>query len=509
MKPPSYFLPALVLALSACSDETAGPEPAPEGIACPLTERVRLASPPGGFTPGDLYYDLRLVGDHLLFTFDGPDDPGRTYWHTSRCGGEVEEFTSLPPGMVLHAVVATDAGPALYALDPLDGQAFLLDRLDVPGFDEPSPILGLPALFPLGHGMLGSGQRRYADFSAANEGGHAWSAAGIGAITWKLFTHAGDPDVPALQVGAAILDIAHADDHLLVHDDDGTVRRFDPLTGASTTLLTGVRHVSFSPDRTRAIWQQIGDDQVETVYLRDLGAGTDREIAVNDFAQQSWGRFLSGDGLGRDAGEWSWTRDGAFAAMKGLDDTLVAAVRTDTGEPLELPAHVRLVEPMTSLFRLELADPTERVDALWDPATGSTRVWHRGPVTPKLLRDDGTTAELVVFDAADEVTGRLVVLDLATGESTELLSSFSTTSGRLADGVYLYRTIRDFVPLTMSGQARVEVATYDLAFADPATQLYTPIADDISALAFVPDEALILLDAHGDDPGVWAVPYPE
>lgn len=509
MRPPSHFLPALLLALATCHDDTAGsPAPAPEGIACPLTERVRLASPPGDFKPADLYYALHRVGDHLLFTFDGPDDPARTYWHTSRCGGEVEEFTSLPPGLQPNSLAATDTGPVVYALDP-DGKVFIIDRLDVPDFDEPREVSGIPAIRLVLPGFFSITSRRYVAFSNAKDGGQGWSAAGIGAISRALFTHTGDPDVPALQVGAAVINTFYFDDHLIVHDDDGTVRRFDPRTGASTTLLTGVRHVSLSPDTTRAIWQELGDDQSERVFLRDLDAGTDIEIAVNDFTQQSWGRLPPGANIDGDAGRWTWTKDGAFAALSGPDSTFVAAVRTDTGAPLEIPAHAYHRDPLTSHFTLILADPTDSVDAVWDPASGNVRVWHRGPVAPKYVHDDATAAEYFLPDSKDSYDGRLVRVDLATGTSTEVLPRYSWHSGPLTDNLSLYRTLRGYVPLATTELGEVSALVYDLAFADATTQRYYPIADNVSALALVPDEGLIVLDAHGEAPGVWAVPYPK
>ncbi len=507
MRPPSFFLPTLVLALAACNDDTAGlPEPAPEGLACPLTERVRLASPPAGFTPANLYYALHRVGDHLLFTFDGPDDPARTYWHTSRCGGPVEAFTSLPPSTVLTDMANTDAGPVLYAIDP-DGQVFLVDRLDVPGFDEPLAIPGLPAIRLVFPEFFPNSSRRYVPFSTTSRDGLGWSAAGIGGITRALFTHTGDPDIPALQVGAATVRTFPFDDHLLVHDDDGTVRRFDPFTGASEPQMTGVRHIAYLPGSTRAIWQELGDDQSERVFLRDLAAGTDVEIAVNDFAQQSWHR--GDDGTSGDAGLWTWTDDGAFAAMKGPDDTLVAAVRTDTGAPLAIPDHIAYRRSLTRHIQLTLADPTDHVDGLWDPATGGLRIWYRGPVKPRVLRDDGASAEVLIPDLDDFRTGRLVRVDLATGTSTELLPRFSIYSGRLTDDLYLFRTPRRDVSLAMTELGQWQTTSMDLAFVDPTTQLYTPIAGEITAMAILPDEALYILDAHGDDPGVWAVPYPE
>ena len=512
MRPPSHFLPALLLALAACHDDTAGaPAPAPEGIACPLTERVRLASPPGDFEPADLFYALYRVGDHLLFTFDGPDDPARTFWHTSRCGGEVEEFTSLPPGLQPNSLAATDAGPVVYALDP-DGKVFLVDRLDVPGFDAPREVSGIPAIRLVLPGFFPTSDRRYATFFNVNDGGQGWSAAGIGAVTTALFTHAGDPDVPALQVGAAVVNTFYFDDHLIVHDDDGTVRRFDPRTGASTTLLTGVRHVSLSPDTTRAIWQELGDDQSERVFLRDLDSGIDREIAVNDFAQQSWSRLPPEANVDTSprAGSWTWTKDGAFAALRGPDDTLVAAIRTDTGAPLEIPAHIQHGTSLTRHFTLILADPTDSVDAVWDPASGNVRVWHRGLVAPKYVHDDATAAEYFLPDFKDALDGRLVRVDLATGTSTEILPRYSWHSSRLADDLYLHREQRGYILLEEFSDGGGWFATVDdLAFADATTQRYYPIADNVSALAIVPDEGLIVLDAHGEDPGVWAVPYPK
>ena len=496
--------------LPACHDASP-PEAAPEGIACPLTERVRLASPPGDFEPGNFFYSLHRLGDHLLFSFERADGDERIFWHTSRCGGPVEEYTTLPAGLLPYQAIAVDDAPILYAIDHT-GQVFVADRFVSPEFDAPRPVTGLPSIEP-GLPVLAASPRGYATFSVVIHSSLVGPAAGIGGSIHARYAHTGDPDVPALELGAATVSAALFDDHVFILDDDGALRRIDPSTGAGETLQTGVRYMTVSPDGRKLIWQELGDDKTESVYLRDLATGIDLGIAVNDFAARSWGRNPtdpSAPSIGLDAGLWSWTGDGAYAAQIGPEGTAVAAVRTDTGETLPIPSHTDLRFALVSHFMLDLGDEAEHVSAIWNPATGDVIEWHRGPVRPALKRYDATSAEFLLRESEDPYSdGSLVRVDLATGTTTERLPRFSLSSFSLDEDLYLYAARSQTVSIPSFDDGMWETNSYNLAFADPATRLYTPIADDVTALAIVPDEALYILDAHGEDPGVWAVPYPK
>ncbi len=129
----------------------------------------------------------------------------------------------------------------------------------------------------------------------------------------------------------AISRFHHDEEHLLFHDDDGTVRIVDAMTRDDEIVHTGVRYIANNYDRKYFIWQAIVDDQVEPVYRHDFATGEDLQIAVNDFAAQSW---RSSD---RDVGEWLFTEPGTAAAMLGPGEVFVTAVDLKTGEPLAIP----------------------------------------------------------------------------------------------------------------------------------------------------------------------------
>ncbi len=510
MRPPSRWLfLALAPTLLACNAEP--PSGAAENIACPLTERVRLASAPGDFDAGDVFYALHLVGDHLLFTFERVDSDERVYWHTPRCGGPLAEFTSLPAGMLPLQTVQTPGGPVLYSQDT-QGVVHVADRLDVDGFDEPRPVTGLPAL-PLGYPLASQNPRDFALFQrTSNPYAQVRGVAGLSGSTKELHAHGGDPDAPSVRLGdAVVMSLTTVDDRLYLLDDDGTLRRVDPTTGASETLQTDVRYAAFSPDGQRAIWQELGDDTSEPVHLRDLATGIDLEIATNDFARDSWNRKeVPGEPepYFRDIGTWVWTQDSAYAAQIGPEGALVAAVRADTGEPLVLPAHVGVASPLSHHFTLTLADPFEQVRAHWDPATGALVEWHRGPTSPSLRHSDDATADYMIPDPELLDRGPLVRVDLATGAVTELLPQISQFSLRLAPDRYINAPLNAEVIVAAVDAGTLATYSQNYSLVDLATDTYFPLADDITGHALLPD-SLIVLDAHGPDPGVWAIPFPK
>ncbi len=157
-----------------------------------------------------------------------------------------------------------------------------------------------------------------------------------------------------------------------------------------------------------------------------------------------------------------------------------------------------------------LADPTDHVDALWTPDTGDLVVWHRGPTTPKFkYQDPAGWADVLIPDPGRPELGRLVRLDLTTGVTTDLLPRLSTTSGRVRDDLYVEQTPQTSIDVPIDGLgSSLGGRAYGLRFADVATGIFYPIADDITGVAAIPDEGLVYLDAHGPDPGVWAVPFP-
>ncbi|MBZ5714556.1 hypothetical protein [Nannocystis pusilla] len=499
----STRLAALTALVAACHEPV---RDVPEALAgaCPIDQPTRLvAAPPGFVADPDTWYGLHRFGDQLLFTFDALDDPGRVYWRLDRCDGELAEFPSLAPGLHNPFSIATPAGRVLYANDAL-GARHVVDRLDVAGDDEPRPVPGLPQGTALN--FTGELSSPFATFAFRQEGSaRVYLAAGLGGETRAIYTHAGDVDVPALLLGDAVVDYALLGDALLLHDDSGELRRVDPLTGASEPLLAGVRH--FTPIRAdpgKVLWQELGDDVAETIFLRDLATGADVAVAVNDFAQSSWFRDPEQPELGRVL----VTADGSVAALPGPGGPLVAAARLDTGAALAVPAHREPRGSFGGEFNLVLADEPEHVEALWDPLTGALREWYRGPAGDlRLRRVDGDSVEYFATDPGTSYTGVLWRVDLATGARRQLVARASSSAARLADDRYFLAFYGRQLPgAPFDGSRHAGAYAYDLKLVDPSDGLYTTIAEGVTALASLSDEGLVYLAPHGDEPGVWAYP---
>jgi hypothetical protein len=498
-------LATLPLLLAACGDELVAPDPLVS--ACPLVAPVRLAAPPAGWSRrAARTYPFRVLGDRLLYSFDEPDDPDPAYWLVHRCGGAPRRFTTFVPGMRLPLALDTDAGPLVYAVDR-DRRHVLLDRLDVPGFDVPRPIADLPSYDVPGASAHEAG---FVLFARVNRPpGDAFEAADVGAASYVMHTHDGDPDAPALPLGDDVVSLAHRDGRVLVLTDDGLLREVDPLTGDDELLQSRVRYFTLSPDHRRLIWQALGDDDAEPVFLRALdrrprlaatGGGHDRQIAVNEFAARSWNRA---PGYGRDVGRWSWTDDSSAAALIGLDGTFVAAVRADTGEPLDIPEHREQRGPLGDGFVLVLPSADTQVLALWRPLTGVMRVWYRGPtdaaVTPRAL--DGDTLDYFLADAADPEVGSLRRIDLRTGALHQRVPRIGQHYEQLDDRRYFTAIRAEPV------HAGVAVRwTYDLLVFDADTRVYTTIAERVDDFARAPDQGIFYLDSRGPDPGLWVAP---
>lgn len=490
----------LLLALSSCGPE-APAEPVAEG-ACPITAPTRLVAAPAGFEPvEEVEYGLYRFGDDILYTFDRHDDPDREYWRLNRCTGEAEPYPSLAPGLHNPYVVDTPAGRVLYGNDDA-GRPYVIDRFDEPGADEARPVLGLPT------GASASSSRAphatFFLFWTYLSDEVLFNATGVGASTYAVYTHLGDPDVPALLLSDRLLRAYYFDDtHSLIHEEGGEVHLVDERTGERELVLTGVRHLSYGFDGRTFLWQALGDDDVEPVYLHHLDTGEDVQIAVNDFAALSWNR-----GEHRYTGEWKWIepKAGFAAAMIGPDNRYVAAVRVDTGEALEVPEHLEQRWVFADQFRLVIARDGHEVEALWDPRTGEVREWYPdASVKPALRSIDGDIVEYFVRNPGEHDRGSLWRVDLATGQTVRLLSGIGSNPRRVGETQYFVETPRARIP----GPPGADFVHWfsDLELIDVASGERRSIAEKVSAFVGVP-EGLIVLDAFGAEPGLWAHPLP-
>lgn len=502
---PAHFV-ALCSLVAACGEPVSD---VPEALAgaCPVREPARLvAAPPGFVADLDTWYGLHVLGDHVLFTFDALDDPERVYWRLDRCTGDLAEFTSLAPGLHNPHAIPTEGGLVLYANDAL-GTDYIVDRLDVPGDDEARPVAGLPAQLG-GWSSPNVSPYPFAVFPEPHRSDRGAFAAGIGGTTWTYYTHAGDAQAPALALGHTIVNLTPVDAagrRFYLHDDDGQVHRIDPRTGDREPVLTGVRHLTRVGELDRLIWQELGDDIAETIYLRDLATGEDTPIAVNDFAQRSW--YRDPDQL--DLGRLHLNTPATVAVLPGPERTLVAAARTDTGAALEIPAHHTYLGGFDHRFNLLLADDPERVEALWDPLTGEVREWYRGPAIDATLRSFvGDLVEYYAPDPGNGEAGTIWRVDLATGAREQLVTRASRYLRELGGGRWFLDFIERRLPgPPLSGSSYISAFARDLKLLDAGDGRYTVIAEDVPAFSFLPDDdGLVYLDVHGDQPGVWVHP---
>ncbi|MDC0717215.1 hypothetical protein [Nannocystis bainbridge] len=491
------------LALLACREPTSH-DPEVLAQACSVTEPARIvAAPPGFVAAPDAWYGLHVLGDDLLFTFDRLDDPRRTYWRLDRCTGELAPFPSLAPGLHNPYAITTDAGRIAYANDAL-GTHYLVDRLDIAGDDEPRPVPGLPE--QLGGLQWGLSELPFVLHVERHASEHGAYAAGIGGATHTLYRHDGDPDVPAVALGEFVQQVRIDGDDTRRHvlRDDGELHRLDLLTGDSERLLTGVRHFHPLAQPDRMIWQELGDDLAETIYVHDFATGDDLALAVNDFTQKSWWR----DPEEGDLGGVQPSADGSLLALPGPGRVLVALVRTADAEAFTIPEHRRFLGFRDLQVILLTEEAPERVLALWDPIGGRLREWYRGPqVTVALRRVDGDQVEYFEADPGGSAVGTLWRVDLTTGARERLLTRSTAAPAALADGRYfLAFERRQLAGPPLSGSSYLGAAARDLKLVDPATGLYTTIADDVTAYASLADDGLVYFAPQGPEPGVWVHP---
>ena len=259
---------------------------------------------------------------------------------------------------------------------------YVVDRLDEPGADVPKPVAGL---------------------TLASEGDAPWSieswehgplfvrgtigttptasAAGVGASTREILTLGPTPDAPAVLLGKDIVHTFHHGEQIGVHTDDGAAFLYDQVTGIKTPLVDNARWVSMVAlgERSLLLVQDMGDDLAEPVRLVDLETGESRQVTVNDFVQDSFGR----DPEHATAGTWT--------AVNG--------------------------------------------DDAWYPATGEVHEWYRGP-QPEFGRNMLTwrDGKLEYTTEISDGVYRVSQIDETTGETTVVLPRRGASWGELADG---------------------------------------------------------------------------
>jgi hypothetical protein len=474
------------LALAACLAEPPD-EPA---AACPLTAPVRLAAPPEGWRledsgPPSL---VSVTPEQLVYTFGFTLQQGVEYWQIAPCGGEPRlALWSAQPHLQRLVDIDTPAGPVSYWRD-LIAEQVLMTREDLA---EPRQVVGLP------RGELRAwwwpGQALFLQDQRPGVG----QAAGIGAPTQIVHAHDGDPERPALRLVDDVVEFTGQDDDLLVLRDDGELLRIDPATGDAAAVLAGVR--AFALHDQTLVWQALGDDRSEPMYLRRLDTGDEVLLGLNDFCPLSWGRDPTS--LFSPAGRWYFHADHRVLVLAGPEGGLARAHWADTGAVITIPAHDLASVVADGVFAL-LSQPTPDtlIHTLWEPATGAQHEWYRGPTSaaPRLFAYDGAAIEYLVVDDALVDVGSLWRLDLASGERTEVLPRMRPVYRPLDDG----RWIVAFPSAGLSSFVDLVVVDRD----DRSYDLFAAAVYDPRPL--VSGDGYAYFDLLGPEPGLWVTPIP-
>lgn len=490
------LLGAALLGL-ACNGDTTGDDGVSPNL-CNIDEPTRLLAAPDDWRLDEsgTNFQLHRVDDRLLYGFSTSAGPSDVFLR-DLCGGESERVLAEKTG-IRSLGVAEFAGVGSVLVGSRGQEDYIVDRLDVAGEDPPQRVDGFD--FDRRPGEIGIlsvelGPKAIV-FTMFHDGAPGLiGAAGIGAGTQEAWTFSPPPNSSAVQIGADILRRLFYDDGVLVHTDDGSLRRYDPRTAGFTDLLSGVRWVTgvTLADREFVLVQDIGDDEAEAVRLVDLADGTSRPVTFNTFVQRSFGREPGQPW----AGTWvSTTGELDMAiALRGPDGALVEAYDVATLESFAVPSNAGWV-PVAGApwFGIAVPDPEDTVVAAWDPYTGTVEEKYRGPAyDPSQRRFEWTDGVLKFRDEIGFSLFRLSRVDPDTLATTVEIPRIGSWWRELADGRLL----------TVFRDSRGDT----IAAIDLETGEATTIIADVRWWSYAPELGMMLYtDLLGAEPGLWAMP---
>ncbi|MFZ6177286.1 hypothetical protein [Nannocystis pusilla] len=494
------------LFLSACGDRPL--EDQPEG-GCALDQPSLLVPLPAGWDPREPSSGVNMwvTENRLLYSFDQAGQKGR-FDLVPLCGGAPEFVAEKSPSFTSYSVINSKQGPVLYQFG--DYTLDLIDRLEVPGRDEVRRA-GEFAPPQASEGSLLSVSFRGGDFgmmygftvtAQAPDPVVVDGVAGLGGARSRYYFHSGEPDTPTVLIGDDIVRYYQAENLAFMLGDDGSVDTFDRETGEAAHVLDGARYIESvwtADGHLHLLYQVMGDDTSEPVRIRDLETGEEREVTVNDFAAESWGRGpTTGAGLWRVAAG----PDTTVLALRGLDSRFVEAYRLDTLEPLAIPDHVgpsTFIQGSYPGFALVVPDPEDHVIAVWNALTGAMVEVYRGPEPDwrfRLIHDSGR----VHYERPNaDGSMRRIAVDLASGAATTVIPRLGDEWLVLEDGRLLSR-------LDISDDEIKH--EFEYALVDPDTGDYELLVERTGEAALVEGVGLLYLDLEASRPGIWTLPFP-
>jgi hypothetical protein len=448
---------SVVLVLAGCE---------PEGAVnmCPFEQPVRLASVPEGMNQWSVEVQLSTVGGLLHYTATEDDETVAAL--IDPCTGAetpYREFAAGPGGLV---VVDTPNGRLLYVSRPQEDEVIVLDRLDVPGFDEPRWVEGVPAF----HSMsTAPGGALLCTDREAPEGASCW-------------LHDGDPAHAPKPMGTGIRQHAWSGGQWFVLDVAGALRRVDEATGAETPLLTGVDAFGFAG---RYVTWQTGEEGAVEVHRLDVETGVDIVLM---------------DGL-EEAGSWEVNEDGTAIGRYEPGGPFEALFRLEDGEPLAFPPHIGVGDAGAGAefeLVLERDNLEEHVRALWDPFAGEEpREWFREALWYDHLSVRRVGDQIFYFiPLICEPGGMVRRADLRTGEHVRIAAYASSLPTLLPDGRYLLASRQGWEPIS------------DVFVFDPATRETTPVVEAVVDWRYSAEHGVFYARTTGAEAGVWVTPLP-